>query len=48
MKPEVLTVQETAQLLKAHCQQVRKMFQNGEFPAVKVGREWRIEHEKEQ
>jgi len=27
---------------------VRKMFQSGEFPAVKVGREWRIEHEKEQ
>lgn len=45
MKPEILTVQETAQLLKTSRQQVRKMIQNGELPAVKVGREWRIQLE---
>lgn len=43
MRLEVLTVKETAQLLKTTCQQVRKMIQNGELPAVKVGREWRIQ-----
>lgn len=45
MRPEVLTVKETAQLLKTTCQQVRKMIQNGELPAVKIGREWRIQME---
>ena len=43
MKPEVLTVQETAQLLKTTRQQIRKMILIGELPAVKVGREWRIQ-----
>ena len=33
---------EAAALLKTTCQQVRKMIQSGELPAVKVGREWRI------
>jgi len=39
---DILTVKEVATLLKTTCQQVRKMIQNGELPAVKVGREWRI------
>lgn len=39
---EILTVKETAQLLKTTCQQIRKMIANRELPAVKVGREWRI------
>ena len=39
---EILTVKETAALLKTTCQQVRKMIANEELPAVKVGREWRI------
>ncbi len=39
---DILTVKEVAVLLKTTCQQVRKMIQNGELPAVKVGREWRI------
>jgi len=43
MKPEVLTVQETAQLLKTTRQQIRKMILIGELPAAKVGREWRIQ-----
>ena len=39
---EILTVKETAALLKTTRQQVRKMIANQELPAVKVGREWRI------
>ena len=39
---EILTVKETAALLKTTRQQVRKMIANEELPAVKVGREWRI------
>lgn len=39
---DILTVKEVAALFKTTCQPVRKMIQNGELPAVKVGREWRI------
>ena len=39
---EILTVKETAVLLKTTRQQVRKMIANEELPAVKVGREWRV------
>lgn len=39
---EILTVKETAALLKTSRQQVRKMVTNEELPAMKVGREWRI------
>ena len=39
---EILTVKETATLLKTTRQQVRKMIVNEELPAVKVGREWRV------
>ena len=39
---EVLTVKEVASLLKTSRQQIRRMIQAGELPAVKVGREWRI------
>ena len=41
----VLTVAEAAELLKTSRQQIRKMIQLGELPAVKVGREWRIPSE---
>ena len=39
---EVYSVKETAAILKTSQQQVRKMIQSEELPAVKVGREWRI------
>lgn len=39
---EVYSVKEVAAILKTSCQQVRKMIQNEELPAVKVGREWRV------
>ncbi len=39
---DILTVKEVAPLLKTTCQQVRKMINNEELLAVRVGREWRI------
>lgn len=42
---EVYSVKEVAAILKTSRQQVRKMIQNEELPAVKVGREWRIARE---
>lgn len=42
---EVYSVKEVAAILKTSCQQIRKMIQNEELPAVKVGREWRITQE---
>lgn len=39
---EILTVKEVAELLKTSRIQVRKMIQNGELPAIMVGREYRI------
>ena len=42
---EVYSVKEVAAILKTSRQQVRKMIQAEELPAVKVGREWRISAE---
>lgn len=42
---EVYSAKEVASILKTTRQQVRKMIQNEELPAVKVGREWRITSE---
>ena len=39
---ELLTVKEAAALLKTSRVQIRRMIQNGELLAVKVGREYRI------
>ena len=39
---ELLTVAETAAILKTSKQQVRKMIQNELLPAFMVGREYRI------
>lgn len=39
---ELLTVAETAALLKTTKQQVRKMISQQLLPALKIGREWRI------
>ena len=39
---ELLTVAETAALLKTTRQQVRKMIAQQLIPALKIGREWRI------
>ena len=39
---EILTVKEMDRLLKTSRQQIHKMIQNGELPAVKVGPEHRI------
>ena len=42
---ELLTVVETAALLRTTKQQVRKMIAQQLIPAMKVGREWRISRE---
>ena len=42
----VYSVKEVSKILKTTCQQVRKMIQNEELAAVKVGREWRIPAER--
>ena len=39
---ELLTVAETAALLKTTKQQARKMMSQQLIPAMKIGREWRI------
>ena len=39
---ELLTVAETAALLKTTKQHVRKMVSQQLIPAMKIGREWRI------
>ena len=42
---KLLTVQETAELLKTSKQQIRKMIRNGLIPAMLIGREWRVSAE---
>lgn len=42
---KLLTVRETAELLKTSRQQVRKMIREGLLPAVRIGREWRVSAE---
>ena len=42
---ELLTVAETAALLKTTKQQVRKMIAQQLIPALKIGREWRVSKE---
>ncbi len=39
---DILTVKEVAALLKTTRQQVRKLINNEELLAVRIGREWRI------
>ena len=40
---DLLTVEEAAVLLKTSRQQIRKMIRGGLSPAVKIGREWRVD-----
>ena len=42
----VYSVKEVAHILQTSRQQVRRMIQNEELVAVKVGREWRIPSER--
>ena len=39
---DILTVEETAELLKIPCSSVYKLAQEGKIPAKKVGRHWRF------
>lgn len=44
MEIKLLTVKETAALLKTSKQQVRKMIREEILPAIKVGREYRVSY----
>ena len=39
----LLTVEEVATLLKVSRQQVRRMIREQAIPALKIGREWRVD-----
>ena len=41
-----LTIQEVAEILKVHTNTVYKMCRQGVLPAVKIGKEWRIDKDK--
>lgn len=40
--PEVLTLEQVAELLQVHYMTVYKIVRNGDIPAVKVGRSYRV------
>jgi len=42
----MLTISEVAEYLKLHELTVRRLAREGELPAFKVGRQWRIQREK--
>jgi excisionase family DNA binding protein len=43
--PAIMTIEEVAELLKLHPLTVRRLAREGEIPAFKVGRQWRIKTE---
>jgi excisionase family DNA binding protein len=43
--PDMMTIAEVAKYLKLHELTVRRLAREGELPAFKVGRQWRIKHE---
>ena len=44
--PVMLTISEVAEYLKLHELTVRRLAREGELPAFKVGRQWRIQRAK--
>jgi excisionase family DNA binding protein len=44
--PVMLTISEVAKYLKLHELTVRRLAREGELPAFKVGRQWRIQRTK--
>ena len=42
LKDEYYTPQEVADLFKLHYNTIRRMIREGELPAEKIGRQWRI------
>jgi excisionase family DNA binding protein len=42
MKPEVLTLEEAAELLRVSTKTLAKDAKSGKVPATKIGREWRF------
>lgn len=44
--PDMMTISEVAEYLKLHELTVRRLAREGELPAFKVGRQWRIQRKK--
>jgi len=44
--PDMMTISEVAEYLKLHELTVRRLAREGELPAFKVGRQWRIQRTK--
>jgi len=43
--PDMLTIAEVAKYLKLHELTVRRLAREGELPAFKVGRQWRVKRD---
>ena len=43
--PPIMTIDETATYLNLHPLTVRRLAREGEIPAVKIGRQWRVKRE---
>jgi excisionase family DNA binding protein len=43
--PDVLTVQEAANILRIHFNTVKRLLNLGKLPGRKVGRQWRIDRD---
>jgi excisionase family DNA binding protein len=43
--PDMMTISEVAKYLKLHELTVRRLAREGELPAFKVGRQWRIKRD---
>lgn len=43
---DFLTIQEVAEILKVHTNTAYKLCREGTLPAVKIGKEWRVDREK--
>jgi len=44
--PQLMTVDETARLLRIHPETLREKARRGEIPATKLGRQWRFVREQ--
>jgi len=44
--PEIMNVEEVADLLRVSTQTVYKLVRSGKLPATKIGREWRFSRDK--
>jgi acetyl-CoA synthetase len=41
-KPDVLTAEEAAQVLRVHTQTIKRWLADGKLKGIKIGRAWRV------